>query len=207
MGVGDASHLTPDLFAFVTAWLPPPPSRLVEIGCGDGELTRLLSAAGWDAIGVDPEAPDGERFVRATLEELDFDPAFDAAVAIRSLHHVADLDRGVERLDLALRPGGRLILFEFVVEHIDESTERWLEQRDLPLPVEDDHRSEIWRLADLRTGLERRFVSLHAEGVTYLAQEAGRAELEPEERDAIADGTLRPAGIRLVYAKRPRARR
>jgi SAM-dependent methyltransferase len=59
---------------FVRSQLPPPPARVLEVGCGSGELAFALSAGGWRVIAVDPEAPDGEPFVRAAVEELGMRP-------------------------------------------------------------------------------------------------------------------------------------
>jgi SAM-dependent methyltransferase len=199
--VGHASHLTPELLAFVSASLPDPPARVLEVGCGNGELSRKLAAAGWEVTGIDPEAPRDGPFLRTTLEEFRPDAFFDAAVAVRSLHHLEDLDRGLDILASQLHPRGRLILFEFAAEHVDAAALRWLAERKLPPPIEEEHRREIWDLAAQRDRLERRFGELVAEPAPYLAREAGRPELEGEERAAIVDGTLRPAGIRLVYEK------
>jgi SAM-dependent methyltransferase len=201
--VGHASHLTPELLAFVSAWLPELPARVLEVGCGDGELSRRLASAGWDVTGIDPEAPRDGPFVRATLEEFHSDVPFDATVAIRSLHHLDDLDRALANLASLLRPRGRLVLFEFAAEHVDAATASWLTERDLPLPVADEHRSEVWELGRLRGELEARFSELLADPAPYLAREAGRPEQEAEERAAIEDGTLAPSGMRLVYEKPP----
>ena len=46
---------------FVRVSLPEPPGRVIEIGCGDlGGFVPDLRRAGYDAVGVDPEAPAGE---------------------------------------------------------------------------------------------------------------------------------------------------
>jgi SAM-dependent methyltransferase len=179
---------------------------VLEVGCGNGELSRHLAAAGWDVTGIDPEAPTDGPFVSATLEEFHSDVPFDAAVAIRSLHHLEDLDLGLENLASLLLPAGRLVLFEFAVEHVDEAAASWLAERELALPVEDEHRSEVWELATLRGELEARFSELLAEPAPYLAREGGHPELEPEECEANEDGTLRAAGMRLVYEKPGRLR-
>src|SRR5919106_1731365 len=88
---GAATHRTPELRRFLEAWLPPPPARVLEVGCGDGALTRELLDRGYAMTAIDPEPPDGEPFVRSTLEDFEAQEPFDAAVAIRSLHHLHDL--------------------------------------------------------------------------------------------------------------------
>src|SRR5687768_9945052 len=78
--------------AFVLSQLPPPPRRVLEVGCGRGELALALDAAGYEVVAVDPDAPEGPIFRRTTIEELDEPGPFDAIVAAFSLHHVHDLD-------------------------------------------------------------------------------------------------------------------
>jgi hypothetical protein len=47
------------MWPFVGAWLPSAPARVLEIGCGPlGGFVPGLLGAGYDAVGVDPEAPD-----------------------------------------------------------------------------------------------------------------------------------------------------
>ncbi|MBA2331336.1 MAG: methyltransferase domain-containing protein, partial [Actinobacteria bacterium] len=45
---------------FARRHLPTPPARLLEVGCGQGELTTALAVAGYDVLGIDPAAPLGE---------------------------------------------------------------------------------------------------------------------------------------------------
>ena len=49
--------------------LPDPPARVLELGCGTvgGHVPRLR-AAGYDAIGVDPAAPDGTEYRQVEFE-------------------------------------------------------------------------------------------------------------------------------------------
>jgi 2-polyprenyl-3-methyl-5-hydroxy-6-metoxy-1,4-benzoquinol methylase len=91
-----------DVHRLVRQELPPPPGRLLEVGCGSGELARALAADGFEVVGVDPKAPDGEIFRRTTIEELGDEGLFDGAVASLSLHHVHDLPGPGRRADSPL---------------------------------------------------------------------------------------------------------
>jgi len=89
--------------------LPPPPSRVLEVGCGDGRDDETFAKAGYDVTAIDPKAPDGEIFRRTTLEEFD-EGTFDAVVASVSLHHVEDLAAAFDKVATLLHPGGALVL-------------------------------------------------------------------------------------------------
>jgi SAM-dependent methyltransferase len=198
-----SDHTTPELLEFIHRWLPASPARVVEVGCGDGALTRRLGEEGYGALGVDPEAPEGNRFVRSTLEEFRFEAPLDAAVAIRSLHHLHDPARALDNLRALLKPGGRLVAFEFAVEHVDNAALNWLEARGLAHPVQESSLDEVIPLADLRAELEQRFHPLAAEPASYLAREAGREDLVADEEAALRAGLIKPTGMRLAY-ERPR---
>jgi SAM-dependent methyltransferase len=197
-----AGSLLAALRGFIEHWLPPPPARVLDVGCGDAESTRWLASRGYQPLGLDPRAPDEPGFRRGRLEGFRADPPFEAAVALRSLHHVHDLGAAMESLAGALEPGGRLVIFEFAIEAIDDRALRWSGERGLTTPATRAAAPEVLTRAVVREALESRFEELLAEPAPYLAHEGERPEHEPEEAAAIAAGELAPAGIRLVYRRR-----
>src|SRR5918996_4542749 len=54
-----------------------PPARLLEVGCGDGDLARSLVRRGFDVIAIDPDAPEGRAFQTTSLEDFDSPEPFD----------------------------------------------------------------------------------------------------------------------------------
>jgi SAM-dependent methyltransferase len=118
--------------------LPPAPGRVLDLGCGDGEVIgRVLGAfPGAQVVGVDfsPEMLDRvrARFAgdgRVTIVEHDLDrtldPAwgeFDAVVSAFAIHHVVD-DRkrslSAEVLE-RVRPGGVFANLEHVASPTEE---------------------------------------------------------------------------------------
>jgi SAM-dependent methyltransferase len=107
---------------FVLSQLGRTPSRLLEIGCGDGQAALALAARGNEVTAIDPVAPEGPIFERVTLEEFVPSEPFDAVVASRSLHHVPDLRAAVDKI-AQLAP--LLIVEEFAWDRFDERTAAW----------------------------------------------------------------------------------
>src|SRR5258708_35756957 len=103
----------------VAAVVAARPARILEAGCGWGELAEWVGReTGAEVVAVDlsPHMVElaRERGVDAQVgdvQELPFaDEEFDVAIAAWMLYHVPDLDRGIAELARVLRPGGRLVV-------------------------------------------------------------------------------------------------
>jgi SAM-dependent methyltransferase len=134
------------VWPFVRDWLPAPPAVVVEIGCGPlGGFVPMLRAAGYDASGVDPEAPEGPWYHRAEFERYAAPGPAAAVVASASLHHVADVGEVLGLAGAALASGGTLVVVEWARERFDDATARWCFAR-LPAPSDvrksDEHKSD-----------------------------------------------------------------
>ena len=107
-----------ELAGGVLEWLDPRPGEYVlDLGCGDGQLTRRIAESGAHVLGVDasPEmvAVARERGIeaeRAKAEELPFRNAtFDAVFSNAVLHWVRDQDAMMQHVYRVLKPGGRFV--------------------------------------------------------------------------------------------------
>lgn len=196
-----------ELTDWVRSQLPPAPARVLEVGCGDGALTRALHGAGWDVLGIDPAAPRGELFRPLKLEELEPEP-FDAVVAVRSLHHVGDLREAVGRIAAMLPLGGPLVVEEFAWDRLDAATADWYSTLQGYTSV--DECSADWEAEHvglhgydaLRGELDRRFRERVFEWRPYLNRLADGATTEDEEAELIASGAIRALGFRWVGVPR-----
>jgi SAM-dependent methyltransferase len=123
---------------FVLTHLPAAPARVVEIGCGPlGGFVPTLESAGYQATGIDPEAPAGSSYRQVEFESYRAPGPVDAIVASVSLHHVADLAVVLDHVQALLVPDGHLVIVEWAHERFDEATALWCFAR---LPESDqDH--------------------------------------------------------------------
>src|SRR6476661_8207952 len=155
-----------DVLAFVRANLPPPACRVLEVGAGEGELAAALAAAGYVVTAIDPE-PRGGDVHGVALADLEAEPGtFEAAVAIRSLHHVHPLAQSLERLADVLQPGAPLVIDEMdVVAFNRRAADWWLRQQAVRGPVRDvspqqlvdEHRAHLHPLDAIVETLAARF--------------------------------------------------
>jgi trans-aconitate 2-methyltransferase len=106
-----------DLLALVQ---PAPGGHVVDLGCGTGELTRVLHArvnAG-QTLGIDlspemlarsaPFAGEGVRFERGDIAAFAPSTPYDIVFSNAALHWVPDHAALLRRLSSGLRPGGQL---------------------------------------------------------------------------------------------------
>ena len=114
----------------VRARLPAPPARVLDLGCGPlGGFVPFLHSTGYEATGVDPNAPDTPDYHRVEFEHLELPQRVDAVIASTSLHHVADPAAVIDRLARTLGDDGTLVVVEWAWETFDEATAHWCFQR------------------------------------------------------------------------------
>jgi SAM-dependent methyltransferase len=99
------------------------PLKVLNAGCGSGELSLLLAAEGHRVVGIDPEPeyirlaqkraagrfPDST-FAVSSIEAYSGPNDFDAVVSTDVLEHIEDDRTAFDRLFERVRPGGRLLI-------------------------------------------------------------------------------------------------
>jgi ubiquinone/menaquinone biosynthesis C-methylase UbiE len=116
--------------------------RVLDIGCGEGRMTRALAERGADVTGYDPfiaETPPARlgagrfRLARAPADAIpEGDHTADIVLFVFSLHHVPQdrLERAIAEARRVLKPGGRLYVaeplaqgpFQYVMELFHDET-------------------------------------------------------------------------------------
>lgn len=94
---------------------PGPGVRVLEVGCGQGHLTKRLEGMGADVIGIDANPKAAEvavstrvRYMRA--EKLEFeDSMFDQLISVHVIEHVPALQQALSEMARVLKPGGRML--------------------------------------------------------------------------------------------------
>ena len=102
----------------VLEWLDAKPDeQILDLGCGDGQLTKRIAATGACVAGVDA-SPDMLAAARSrgidaregSAESLPFaDGAFDAVFSNAVLHWVRDQNAMMAEVRRVLKPGGRFV--------------------------------------------------------------------------------------------------
>src|SRR6516225_8913807 len=102
----------------VLEWLNPQPGEyILDLGCGDGQLTQRIGDSGAHVLGAD-ESPNmvaaarerGVEAEQANAEQLPFrDGTFDAVFSNAVLHWVRDQDAMMAQVHRVLKPGGRFV--------------------------------------------------------------------------------------------------
>jgi ubiquinone/menaquinone biosynthesis C-methylase UbiE len=153
------------------AFLPslPPPGRLtLDIGCGEGRLTRDLTELGHRVVGIDQSEmliraareadPDGD-YRPADAAELPFaDGEADLAIAFMSLMDMDDMPAVLRELARVLEPGGRLVA---TVVHPLNSASFPREHGRHRLVIADYRKQRRYSDTIERDGLEMTFESFH----------------------------------------------
>ncbi len=127
---------------------PRPGERILDLGCGTGQLTKKIAESGAHVLGLD-SSPEmiGQarqnypelRFVLQDAAHMQFDNEFDAVFSNAALHWMLDPAAVVRGIARALRPGGRFVLemggkgnIRVIVETIQRVVAKY---RNGPLPA------------------------------------------------------------------------
>lgn len=104
----------------ILAAAPADCARALDVGCGEGVLTRELRSVSEHVVGIDRDPPSiglaraqgGEsvEYVLGDFLEHPFEPAsFDLVASVAALHHM-DAETGLTRMARLVRPGGLLVV-------------------------------------------------------------------------------------------------
>ncbi len=98
--------------------LPKPAERILDVGCGTGQLTSEIARSGAEVVGVDA-SPQMIRSARENYPKLQFEVAdiaataydneFDAVFSNAALHWVKNQEGAITAIASALKPGGRFV--------------------------------------------------------------------------------------------------
>jgi SAM-dependent methyltransferase len=200
---------------FIKRSLPAGARRVLEIGCGSGELAASLLQDGVSLIAIDNDAD----FIAAArglgvdariAAWPDFEGGlFDAVLFTRSLHHMHPLDKAVQRAADTLVIGGRLIVEDFAYETADEKTLQWfanvidqLDGADLLVKGDDflstlrsrnetlkiwreNHESGLHTAANVFAEIRRVFGETQCEEAAYYFRYLSRAIVPNADRDKV----------------------
>jgi 2-polyprenyl-3-methyl-5-hydroxy-6-metoxy-1,4-benzoquinol methylase len=136
-------------------FLPEPPARLLDLGCGSGWTSKMFACSGYEVLGIDlcpdmieaattESAPPNLKFAVHDYEDsLDFGQ-FDCAVIYDALHHAVSVDAVIRNVYGCLRKGGMFITAEPGAGHSTspltiEEAKRWgTTERDMPFTLQRD---------------------------------------------------------------------
>ena len=127
----DASHhhayLIKPLLALIhkaIANIPPPDNnrRILDLGCGNGSLSHMLSQQGFEVVGIEESASGIElasqsypdcKFLQGSIYNLptaQLGEKFDIIVSVEVIEHLVYPKQLIKAAKEHLKPGGRLIL-------------------------------------------------------------------------------------------------
>jgi ubiquinone/menaquinone biosynthesis C-methylase UbiE len=123
--------------------------KILDLGCGDGQIARALAAQGSDVLGVDPtqlhidvaiERGGGPRYLLGGATNIPADDeTFDAVVACLVFEHIDQMDEAMVEVARVLKPNGQ---FSFFLNHplLQTPGSGWIDDHIIDPP------EQYWRI-------------------------------------------------------------
>ena len=123
--------------------------KVLDLGCGDGQIARALAAQGSDVLGVDPtqlhidvaiERGGGPRYLLGGATQIPAsDNSFDAVVACLVFEHIDQMDEAMTEVARVLKPQGQ---FSFFLNHplLQTPGSGWIDDHIIDPP------EQYWRI-------------------------------------------------------------
>ena len=123
--------------------------KVLDLGCGDGQIARALAAQGSDVLGVDPtqlhidiaiERGGGPRYLLGGATDIPADDnSFDAVVACLVFEHIDQMDEAMTEVARVLKPEGQ---FSFFLNHplLQTPGSGWIDDHIIDPPA------QYWRI-------------------------------------------------------------
>ena len=123
--------------------------KVLDLGCGDGQIARALAAQGSDVLGVDPtqlhidiaiERGGGPRYLLGGATDIPADDnSFDAVVACLVFEHIDQMDEAMTEVARVLKPQGQ---FSFFLNHplLQTPGSGWIDDHIIDPP------EQYWRI-------------------------------------------------------------
>jgi SAM-dependent methyltransferase len=124
-------------------------SKILDVGCGDGQISRALAKQGSTVLGIDPtqmhidianERAGGPTYLLGGAAKLPVeDGSMDAVVACLVFEHIDEMDAAVAEVSRVLRPGGQ---FSFFLNHplLQTPGSGWIDDHIIDPP------EQYWRI-------------------------------------------------------------
>jgi SAM-dependent methyltransferase len=202
-------------YNFIKRFLPSECRRILEVGCGTGELAARLSKDGYSVIAIDTDRDSVAAALRLNVNARvatwpNFNQGqFDAVLFTRSLHHIHPIDESLRHAADSLANGGRIIVEDFAYESADEKTLRWFRSATRLLEAtgslvmseefldkvlsktetlntwRENHERELHKAVEIDAQLEKILGRVIKENAAYYFRYIAGAIAPSEKRDAI----------------------